>query len=245
MTQESPFKLETKPSLAAQVVDRITGMIVGGELSDGDRLPSEADLAEQMGVSRTALREGMRTLEARGLLETRRGIGTVVRSVSADQLVLPLSLFADASGGAVSFEQFHTARSILEVEMAAIAARNATDDDVKQLRRFLEDMEAGVGDADAFATSDAGFHQFVASMTGNPLLELLLAALRRLLEEHIRQVVAYIDPAIDVLPYHTAILRAVEARDPEAARSAMQDHLRQVRENYHMATRGADRGSAR
>lgn len=233
MTKTSPFKLETKRSLAEQVADRITGLIVGGELVAGDRLPPEVDLAEQMGVSRTALREGMRTLEAKGLLEIQPGIGTVVREVGQDQLVQPLSLYVDVSRGAVSFEEFHTVRAILETEAAALAADSATDADVDILRGLLAEMESSVGDVDLFVASDASFHESLAKMSSNPLFGLLIGALRVLLEEHIREVIGGIDPLTDVLPYHAAILDAVEAGDAVAARLAMERHLAKVKENYY------------
>jgi len=236
MSQESPFKLETKLSLAEQVVDRIKGMIMNGDLDAGDRLPPEVDLAARMGVSRTALREGMRTLEAQGLLETRAGVGTVVRSVGPEQLVQPLALFVEASGGAISFEEFHAVRTVIETEIAGLAAERAGEAELGALRKLMTDMEATTADdVDAFASADASFHQTLATMTGNPLLELFLGALRVLLEAHIRQVVGHIDPARDVLPYHAAILAAVAEGDKEAARGAMQDHLRQVAENYYHA----------
>ena len=233
MTKKSPFRLETKRSLAEQVADRITELIVDGALAPGDRLPPEVDLADQMGVSRTALREGMRTLEAKGLLEIQPGVGTVVREVGQDQLVQPLSLYVEVSDGAISFEEFHAVRTILETEVASLAAASATESDVEVLRGLMAQMESSVEDVDVFATSDASFHESLATMTSNPLLGLLIGALRTLLEEHIRDVVGHIDPVVDVIPYHAAILAAVEAGDAEASRRAMEDHLTKVKENYY------------
>lgn len=233
MTKKSPFRLETKRSLAEQVADRITELIVDGALVVGDRLPPEVDLADQMGVSRTALREGMRTLEAKGLLEIQPGVGTVVREVGRDQLVQPLSLYVEVSDGAVSFEEFHAVRAILETEVASLAAATATEADVETLRGLMAEMESNVGDVDAFAASDANFHESLAKMTSNPLLGLLIGALRVLLEEHIRDVVGHIDPVVDVIPYHAAILDAVESGDAEGSRRAMEDHLEKVKENYY------------
>ncbi|MCZ7532707.1 MAG: FadR family transcriptional regulator [Acidimicrobiia bacterium] len=233
MTQKSRFKLEMKRSLAEQVTDRITEMIVSGDLVAGDRLPPEVDLASQMGVSRTALREGMRTLEARGLLEIQPGVGTVVRDFGYEQLVQPLSLYVDVSDGAVSFEEFHAVRRLLETEVAALAASAASDASIEVLRGHMAEMERSVEDRDAFAASDASFHESLAMMTSNPLLGLLISALRVLLESHIREVIHHIDPVTDVLPYHEAILEAVVARDEGAARQAMESHLIKVRENYY------------
>ncbi|GMQ94154.1 MAG: transcriptional regulator GlcC [Acidimicrobiia bacterium] len=233
MTKRSPFKLETKRSLAEQVADRITQLIVDGDLSAGDRLPPEVDLASQMGVSRTALREGMRTLEAKGLLEIQPGVGTIVREFGHDQLVQPLSLYVEVSDGAVSFEEFHAVRVILETEVAALAAGAASDADVELLREYMTEMERNVDDIDAFAANDAGFHESLAKIASNPLFGLLIGALRALLEDHIREVAGQVDPVTDILPYHAAILEAVEARDVEAARRAMEDHLTKVKDNYY------------
>ncbi|NOX21819.1 MAG: FadR family transcriptional regulator [Actinobacteria bacterium] len=233
MTKNSPFKLDTKRSLAEQVADRITELVVGGDLVAGDRLPPEVDLAIEMGVSRTALREGMRTLEAQGLLKILPGVGTVVREVGSDQLVQPLSLYVEVSDSEISFEEFHAVRVILETEVAALAAGAAVDSDVLILKGFMADMEMNVADADAFAASDASFHESLAKMASNPLFGLLIGALRVLLEDHIREVVGQIDPVTDVIPYHAAILEAVEDHDADSARRAMENHLAKVKKNYY------------
>ena len=157
MTKSSLFRLETKRSLAEQVADRITELIVDGDLAAGDRLPPEMGLADQMGVSRTALREGMRTLEARGLLEIQPGVGSIVREVGHAQLVKPLSLYVDVSNGAVSFEECHAVRTILEMEVAALAAVSASKAQIESLRELMTDMENSIGDIEAFAASDASF----------------------------------------------------------------------------------------
>lgn len=233
MNKKSPFRLDTKRSLAEQVSDRITRLIVDGHLVAGDRLPPEKELADQMGVSRTALREGMRTLEAKGLLQIQPGIGTIVRTVGPHQLVEPLSLYVEVSDGAVSAEEFFAVRAILETEVASLAAASRSDADLDTLRGFMVDMERSVDDVNAFAASDASFHEALAKMTRNPLLSLLVGTLRVLLEEHIRDVVGHIDPVVDVIPYHVDILDAVEAGDPELARKAMERHLAKVVENYY------------
>lgn len=236
----SPFELQANPRRADQVVSKIREMVLSGALKPGDQLPSEMVLSEDMGVSRTALREGMRILEAQGVLETRPGVGTVVLAAGLTQLVTPLKWLALARYGGFSFDEFHGVRSILETEIAALAAPGATDDEITSLEDALDDMQEALGDNHLFAQHDARFHHVLAEMTGNRLLELLASAMRELLEDHIETVVAHIDPLADVVPFHAAILEAIRARDPVAARHAMQVHLDQVHTNFQAAMAARD-----
>lgn len=238
----SPFELQANPRRADQVVEKIREMVLSGALKPGDQLPSELILSEDMGVSRTALREGMRILEAQGVIETRPGVGTVVLAAGLTQLVRPLRWLSMARYGGFTFDEFHGVRTILETEIAALAAPRASARDIATLEDALTAMEASLGDDRTFAQHDARFHHVLAEMTGNRLLELLASALRELLEDHIETVVAHIDPLSDVLPYHAAILAAVKAGDAEAARRAMQTHLDQVHANFEAAKLAAGPG---
>lgn len=232
MKAQADFRLATQNDLADQIVDRIQQMVIDGELSDGQVLPAEADLAALMGVSRTALREAKRTLAERGMLETRQGVGTIVRSVDADSVARSLRLYTQLRSGGVDFEQFHPVRILLEIEISGLAAANATDETIHRLQQLMDAMRASVDDHRRFARADVAFHQHLAVMSNNSLLELLAAVIRDLLERHIDEVVRRIDPTVNVLPYHGTILEAVAARDRGRARAAMESHLQQVRLNY-------------
>src|SRR5713226_8764577 len=111
-----------KDGLVDQVVQAIEAQILSGRLAVGARLPAERDFSESLGVSRPVVREAVRNLTTRGLLDTRHGIGTTVRAVSRDEVVKPLTLFLRARGEEISIEHLHQVRSILEVENAALAA---------------------------------------------------------------------------------------------------------------------------
>jgi GntR family transcriptional repressor for pyruvate dehydrogenase complex len=235
MTDGSPFSLRSKGRLVDQVVDKIQGLIIDGQLEPGTKLPPEIELAEQMGVSRTVLREAMSILMTKGLLETKPGVGTIVLQMSRDQVVEPLSLLVQMMGGGVAFEELHQVRSILEVEIAGLAARQATKADVAGLEELMTEMEMNQSNADVFAIRDADFHQALAHSTHNPLLDHLVGIIRDLLEGHIMQVVRHIDPQIHVLPYHRHILDRIVARDEAGARQAMLNHLNQVKKNYEEA----------
>lgn len=230
MTDESLFRnVGTRGGLVERVVNEIQRVIVDGQLRPGTKLPPERELAEELGVSRTVIREAVRILVAKGLLETRPGVGTIVRQVTRDQVVEPLSLLLQTQEGGISIEHLHQVRRMLEVEIAGLAASQATQEDVAELKQALAEMEAVMNIPEAHAAKDADFHQGLARTTHNPLLSILLGSIRDLMQE-VRILVAQ-RPGIRarVMPDHQKILERVAAGDPEGARHAMEEHLRHAR----------------
>jgi GntR family transcriptional repressor for pyruvate dehydrogenase complex len=218
--------LGRKDGLVDRVVQTIERQILDGRLVVGTKLSPEREFAERLGVSRTVVREAMRILVTKGLLETRHGIGTVVRALTRRELVRPLTLFLRTCGEAVSLEHLHQVRSILEVENAGLAARQASDADIEDLRRISAEMLSAAGDPQQFAVKDAEFHRRVAQTTHNPLLILLLDSTRDLMNE-VRMLVARKHGLVErVMPTHTRILECVASRDARGARRAMRQHLR-------------------
>src|SRR6266498_3321909 len=111
----------TKERLVDRVVNEIQGQILEGRLTPGMKLPPERELCEQMGVSRTALREGVRMLVSRGLLVTRPGVGTTVHQLTSDHITQPLSIIL-TQAGPINPDHLNQVRQILEVEIAQLAA---------------------------------------------------------------------------------------------------------------------------
>ncbi|MEW5958690.1 MAG: FadR/GntR family transcriptional regulator [Chloroflexota bacterium] len=233
-TNINPFRhIDSKERLVDRVVDELERLIVEGELEPETRLPPERELAEQLGVSRTVIREASRILVTKGLLETRHGVGTMVRQITSEHVVEPLNrLLRTHSSAADSFKHLYQVRLILEVEIAGLAAQQATEDEIIQLKQILLSMEAARHTPDILAAKDAEFHRALAQMTHNPLLAVLLNSIRDLLQEYIMEVTPYLDPRQDVLPPHYEILNCVEAKDEEGARQAMRAHLVQMRKNH-------------
>jgi DNA-binding FadR family transcriptional regulator len=215
----------SKIGLVDRVVDEVQRVIVNGHLEPGMRLPPERELAEELGVSRTVIREAVRILVAKGLLETRPGVGTVVRMVTRDQIVEPLSLLMQSQEGGISVDHLHQVRNILEVEIAGLAALQATEDDIAELRHVLVEMEAVKLVPEAFAAKDAEFHQGLAKTTHNPLLIILLDSIRDLMREVRLMVTRHPGLREHVMPDHEKILDRVAAQDPSGARQAMGEHL--------------------
>jgi GntR family transcriptional repressor for pyruvate dehydrogenase complex len=218
----------TKDRLVDRVVNEIQRLIVEGQLEPGMKLPPERDFAEQLGVSRTVIREAVHILVTKGLLETRHGVGTVVRRVTNDQVIASLNILLQAQG--ISLENLHDVRSILEVEIAGLAAQQATDNDILTLNALIARMEAAMNDPETFVAGDADFHQALARMSHNPLLGVLLDSIRDLMQEvrllvhrhpHLYQI---------VMPDHRCLMERVIAKDPEGARQAMREHLEHARQ---------------
>jgi len=229
MIDENLFEaVGQKGRLADHVADQIEKLIVDGRLEPGTRLPSEAELAKQFEVSRTVIREAVQMLVTKGLVETRHGVGTTVKPFSRDIIVSSLSRFLNVQDEGVSFDHLHQVRCILELAIAQLAARNATEADVSSLRQILGDMESLKDAPEAFATKDADFHRALAKATHNPLLVVLLDSIRDLLQDYILSTLPHLDISQDVHPFHYRILECVVDHDVEGARQAMWEHITQA-----------------
>lgn len=233
ITQPTVFRaVGSKQKLVDRVVQALEELIISRQLEPDTKLPPERDLADQLGVSRTVLREAVRILVTKGLLETQPGKGTLVRKLTREQVVEPLSLLLrNHTGGEISFEQLYQVRSILEVEIAGLAASQASEADMAQLKQIVAGMEEAQNDVVTLAARDADFHSALAKMTHNPLLAILVDSIRDLLQEYVARVTPYLDPSQENLPLHQKLLERIEARDVAGARQAMQENLDQMHRN--------------
>jgi len=230
MVSESIFRnVGVQGGLVDRVVNEIQRVIVSGQLEPGMKLLPERELADELGVSRTVIREAVRILVAKGLLETKPGVGTIVRQVTSDQIVEPLSLLLRTQDESISIEHLHQVRHMLEVEIAGLAALQATGDDIAELTEILDKMEAVLDIPEAFVAIDADFHRGLAKTTRNPLLIILLDSIRDLMQEVRLLVTRHPDLRQNVIPDHRKILKRVAANDPKGARHAMEEHLKHAR----------------
>lgn len=228
MVEESIFRtIGNKDRLVDRVVNEIQNLIIENKLEPGMKLPPERDFAEQIGVSRTVVREAIQILEAKGLLEVKHGVGTIVCKVGGDQIAGPLNILFQTQG--ITLDNLHQVRSILEVEIAGIAAMQRTPEEVASLRLVLANLEANMNDPEAFANGDSAFHHAIAKLSHNPLLIMLLDSIGGVMREVRISVSNYPDLFNTVIPDHRQILASVEAKDPKQARDAMRKHLENAR----------------
>jgi len=224
------YKVVQTLRLYEQIVQQIEDSILKGALQAGAQLPAERDLAHQFGVSRTAVREAMKTLREKGLVEAYAGRGTFVTNGSARSMrqTLDRVMRGDPSEGAV---QLVEVREILEPEIAALAAQRSDEDARSAMRESIAVMDAARLDAEAFIEGDLDFHLALAEAAANPLILSLIDSIVSLLREQ-RMRTYYIEGGAERGQYHhKRIMEAIDHRDPQGAREAMRAHLRQVRED--------------
>ena len=220
-----------------RVAEQIEKRILDGELHKGDRLPTERELADQFQVSRTAVREAMKILAQKGLVDMRPGRGTIVidgaSAAMQNSIGLMMKLKLGEIGGSDSLVEF---RTILEVEIAALAAARTTEKEISVMRSAIEAMDESLNDADAFIAADNMFHEALAQATQNALIIILINSIVSLLSEQRKQIFEVEGGPQRGQIHHRRILESVVRRDPEAARAAMRSHLQQVRDDVNAAT---------
>lgn len=212
-----------RPVAAELVVSYVRRLIESGEITAGDRLPPERELATLIGVSRPSVRAGLQSLAAVGAVESRRGAGTFVSSGPPLLDSNPLPLFA-ALHGIGDGSVFET-RRVLEIDLAGLAAERATDEHVMRISDEIMEMLAARNDPQQFLVFDIRFHRAVAQAAGNPLLFALLEMVAELFYDQRRTTVYRWRGADEASEQHLRIYRAIRDRDPDRARAEMDAHL--------------------
>lgn len=226
------------PKVFERVAVQIEQRILNGELRSGDRLPTERNLAEQFQVSRTAVREALKILAQKGLVDMRPGRGTMVIDGAHEALQHSLGLVMRLELGEVGGSQsLVEVRELLEMEIAALAAERATEREIRALQEAVQVMDESMADADAFIAADNRFHEALAQATQNALILTLVKSIVHLLSEQRKLIFATRGAPGRGQVHHKSILAAVLEHDPEAARAAMRAHLQQVRQDVGASPR--------
>jgi GntR family transcriptional regulator, galactonate operon transcriptional repressor len=208
--------------LHGEVVHTIGLQIVGGLIQPGDPLPPEDELTSNLAVSRTVLREAVRVLAAKGLVEARPKIGTRVRARSEWNILDPdvLSWRAEATNDRKLYEDTTEVRLAIEPVAARLAALRASADETAGIAEAYEAMEAGVDDQDAYLAADLRFHALILAACHNELLGHLGGVLRGVLRKTFEFTTTPATSRRRALPLHAAIIDAIRDRDGDAAETA-------------------------
>ena len=208
--------------LHGEVVHTIGLQIVSGQLKAGDPLPPEDELTSDLAVSRTVLREAVRVLAAKGLVQARPKIGTRVRDRSEWNILDPdvLSWRTEASHDQKLYEETTEVRLAIEPLAARLAATRATDEQVAAITEAFAGMEAGVDDQPAYLAADLEFHTRILASCHNELLEHLGRVLRAVLRATFSLTTTPSRSRRRALPLHSAILEGIVAGDEDAAEIA-------------------------
>lgn len=213
--------------LSNQVADQIQALIISHAFVVGEKLPSERELCELLGVSRTVVREAVRALVVKGLLEVRPGGGTVVRLPDTALVSELMSVMLRSGNGDIAFAYVHEVRRLLEIENAGLAAERRQDEDLSRMQAQLDAMVKYEHDPQRWAEADVAFHAAIATATHNPLYPVLLGTIVDLLMEVRLTGISLPGTAQKAYRYHLPIFERIKDGDRLGARKAMQDHLRE------------------
>ena len=213
--------LQRPSSLVEGVCQQLAGLIRGDHSGAERWLPAERSLAEQLGVSRTVVREATKRLEQQGLLEVQHGTGIRV----VDKLHRPLngSLELLIPDIAERLQQLNETRLSIEPDAAGLAAQRATKEQIRALRRIHAELEAA-SDNTAAIVADLNFHRALSEASGNLIFRLILDSLAEVGLASRQRTIGRIGKAT-AIEHHARVLDAIEARDPGAARQAMHRHI--------------------
>lgn len=218
-----PFDLPTRSkSLSRQVMDAIGQRIAAGELLPGETLPNESDLAASFDVSRTVIREAIKILADKKLVEVRTRVGTRVRPAREwDLLDGDVLRWQYESGPTRAFLQnVVEVRRSIEVTAAEMAARRATDEDIARIKACYERLAASLDDDRAYIEADLTFHESIFHACHNELLEQLAITLRLALQSSRKITVQVPGGSYEALPLHYAVVEAIVNHDVQAAHAA-------------------------
>jgi GntR family transcriptional regulator, transcriptional repressor for pyruvate dehydrogenase complex len=230
MSTPYPYRLlGREPKLADRAMQQLQELIINRTFSPGDRLPAERVLGEQLGVSRTVIREALRGLAIKGLVEVRDGAGAFVRSPSTALVTELLGMCVSRlDTGDLTFHHILEMRRILEIEMAGLAAKRHSQEHVLELNRLVALMEQPGSSREQWAEVDYQFHDVVAVASHNPLFPIVLRSISDALMRVRLLAMRLPDFRSKSVYHHRSICTAIRSRSVRRARAAMEAHLREA-----------------
>lgn len=231
------YKVVRTSRLYEQIVQQIEESVLNGSLKPGDQLPAERELAQRLGVSRTAVREAVKALREKGLVEAYSGRGTFITDGTSHAARQSFDLMVKI-GQQESSTHLAELRLILEPGIAALAAERIEEEYLAAMREAVAVMDRAQKDPAAYIEADLDFHLAMAETVANPLILSLIDSIVGLLREQRIKIFNVEGGPQRGQVHHKRILEAMERRDPEMARNAMRAHLEQVRQDSQVSATG-------
>jgi len=216
-----------KTRLYEEIVKQLKDLIHNGSLKPGDKLPSERELALQLNVSRTAIREALRSMESMGFIESKVGGGTFVRQITFNDVIDPFSNILSQDKKLI-LELFDV-RLLLEVEIARLAARNITPEKAYEIGKTIDEMEKEIASGGVGIKADNAFHDALAVAAGNSAMMKILNMCGDLLSSTRMATLEIPGQYKRTLEHHKLIFEAVRNGDEEQAVNIMREHLTEAR----------------
>jgi GntR family transcriptional regulator, transcriptional repressor for pyruvate dehydrogenase complex len=218
-------------TLTQRAEEQLQDLIVSGKLKPGDRLPAETEMGKMLGVSRTVVREAVRVLSARGLVEAKTGSGIYVRGMNSGMIREPMDLLLRSRS--ITVDDIVEVRQLLEVHLAGLAAERASAEDIRAMEAVVAALHNPDLSPHEYAEVDVAFHGRLAVAAGNPLFILLAQSVNAVMVDPICYVYTRNKLARqDTIREHSGVLERIKARDPEGARRAMAESLADAPNNW-------------
>jgi len=231
------FMLKRK-TLTSQVIDHVVEMIKSGQVKPGQRLPTETELTQSLGVSRTCVREAIKSLESLGLVSVRQRVGATVLEPSASNL-----LNAEQFSMAIQSQQTDDLlefRKIMEVGLASLAAEKADASDLAALKSALDRYRTEMSTTGVDCNTDLSFHVALVQASKNPIAGMVWQMISQRLTSVLSQTIAVPHVCEETLRDHEKIYLAVKSHEPRKAREAMRSHLENADRTWRIASGKAE-----
>ena len=219
------FKKIRRIRLYETIAGEIEKAILDGHFETGSRLPSEQSLADQFEVSRNVVREALKVLQERGLVKVIDGSGAFVAPPNSEQTTIALGRYIRLIGAGSALDALYETRIALEGFNARLAAQRATDEQIREMERFVEKMRENIDSHEIWTETDLDFHILVARATNNPFQALLLEPLVGQMREVMSEGFVKQGAAQTGLAAHIKLLECIKNHDPEGAYQTMVNHL--------------------
>jgi GntR family transcriptional repressor for pyruvate dehydrogenase complex len=220
-------KIGSTLTLSQEIVEKIEDVIRQKKVLPGEKLPTEKEMCTMFGVSRTALREALQMLSARGLVTIRKGSGIYVNNYSSTHVIKPMSLFLELNLDRDYIVHVMEVRKMFEPTIARLAAVNRTEKDVQKLEKNLEELkQSPSNNYYKQGQIDRDFHLIIAEACKNPIIPVIVTPIFKLMPKIRSLVYANIDTAkSEAVDYHIKIVDAIKASDADRAYQMMVEHL--------------------
>lgn len=232
------MEMVQKKKLYQSVLDQLIEAITSNKFPPGSQMPSERELMTMIGVGRPSIREAMLTLQQMGLIKISHGERARVVKPTAEAIIEQISspiimlLLTNPRG----LEEMKGARIMIETGLVRLAAERAGPNDLRYLEDSIQEMHLAMGDTEAFVAADMKFHELIAGISGNSLIAAAVGGMLGWLSRFKHDMVAVKGAEKLTIEEHRAILQGISERNPEAAGTAMHQHLTRADALYSILT---------
>jgi len=223
-----------KTRLYEEIVKQLTDLIEEGKLLPGDKLPPERQLADELHVSRTAIREALRSMETMGYIESKVGGGTFVKAISLGNVLNPFSAMLSQNKQLIA--ELLEVRLLLEAEITLLASKRATQGDYDAIQQALDDMKADIQNGGIGLKGDNAFHDALAQASKNAAMGEILRMCAGLISKSRETTLQIPGQPAKSLEDHTAIFVAVKNKSHDLAQQLMKEHIRKAIANFEISS---------